>query len=115
MGRVKVFVRSWRPEGAAKGVLVIVHGFNAHSGHYEWVAQQFTDTGLAAYAPDLCSARSSALLDMLRPQLGWPGHQDARFGAMGFILGPILAALVVTAWEVLARRSAARSPNRLCR
>ncbi len=50
---LKLFVRSWRPEGAARGVVVIVHGFNAHSGQYEWVGEQFTAGGLAVYALDL--------------------------------------------------------------
>lgn len=41
------------PDGAARGVVVIVPGFNAHSGYYQWVAGQFTASGLAAYAVDL--------------------------------------------------------------
>lgn len=49
----KLFLRSWRPAGAARGVVVIVHGFNAHSGQYQWVAGQLVDLGLAVYAPDL--------------------------------------------------------------
>lgn len=45
--------RSWRPAGTARGVVVIVHGFNAHSGQYAWVAEQFLAGGLAVYAVDL--------------------------------------------------------------
>jgi alpha-beta hydrolase superfamily lysophospholipase len=30
------FVRSWRPEGAVRGVLAIIPGFNAQSGYYAW-------------------------------------------------------------------------------
>lgn len=48
-----LFLRSWQPKTAARAVVVIVHGFNAHSGHYAWAAQQFTAHGLAVYAPDL--------------------------------------------------------------
>jgi alpha-beta hydrolase superfamily lysophospholipase len=33
--------------------VVIVPGFNSHSGYYAWVAEQFTRAGLAAYAVDL--------------------------------------------------------------
>ena len=33
-------------------MVVISHGFNAHSGLYEWAAQQFTSKGLAVYALD---------------------------------------------------------------
>lgn len=49
----ETFVRSWRPPTAARGVLVIVHGFNSHSGHYLAVGQQFAEFGLAVYALDL--------------------------------------------------------------
>jgi len=31
-GGLNIFVRSWRPQGAARSVVVICHGFNAHSG-----------------------------------------------------------------------------------
>jgi acylglycerol lipase len=48
-----IFLRSWRPAGKARGVVAIVHGFNAHSGQYEWVASQFVARGLAVYALDL--------------------------------------------------------------
>jgi acylglycerol lipase len=34
-------------------VVVIVPGFNSHSEHYLWVAEQLTSIGLAAYALDL--------------------------------------------------------------
>ncbi len=34
-------------------MVVIVHGFNSHSGYYGWVAEQLTAMGLAVYAPDL--------------------------------------------------------------
>jgi alpha-beta hydrolase superfamily lysophospholipase len=52
VGGVKIFTREWAPEGAPRGVVVISHGLNAHSGLYEWAAQQFTSNGLAAYALD---------------------------------------------------------------
>ena len=50
---LQIFFRSWRPEGEAKGVVVIVPGFNAHSGYYGWVADRFVADGLAVYAVDL--------------------------------------------------------------
>jgi len=52
-GDLNLFVRSWRPEGEARGVVAIVPGFNGHSGYYGWAAEQFTATGLAVYAVDL--------------------------------------------------------------
>jgi acylglycerol lipase len=52
-GGLGIFVRSWRPKPNARGVVVIVPGFNSHSGHYAWVAQQLSASGLAVYAVDL--------------------------------------------------------------
>jgi alpha-beta hydrolase superfamily lysophospholipase len=53
VGGLNIFVRSWRPDGTARGVVVIVPGFNSHSGYYLWVADQFVAGGLAVYALDL--------------------------------------------------------------
>jgi alpha-beta hydrolase superfamily lysophospholipase len=52
-GGLKIFVRSWRPDGKARGVVAIVHGFNSHSGQYLWVAERLVAGGLAVYALDL--------------------------------------------------------------
>ena len=52
VGGIKIFTREWQPEGEPRGVVVISHGLNAHSGLYEWAAQQFTSNGLAVYALD---------------------------------------------------------------
>src|SRR5262249_33827014 len=50
----KIFTRSWRPAvGKPRAVVVIVHGFNSHSGYYLWVAEQLVAYGLAVYALDL--------------------------------------------------------------
>jgi alpha-beta hydrolase superfamily lysophospholipase len=51
-GGLKIFTRSWRPEGAARGVVVLSHGFNSHSGYYLWVAEQLLASGLSVYALD---------------------------------------------------------------
>ncbi len=59
VGGITLFTRSWRPAGKPTGVVVIVHGFNSHSGHYTWVAEQFTARGLAVYALDLRGRGSS--------------------------------------------------------
>ena len=50
---LNIFYRSWRPAAAPRGVVVIVHGFNSHSGYYAWVAQKLVERGVAVYAPDL--------------------------------------------------------------
>lgn len=48
-----LFARSWRPSAPARGAVVIVPGFNSHSGYYTWVARQLVAAGLAAHALDL--------------------------------------------------------------
>ena len=49
----RIFFRSGRPQETPRGFVVIVPGFNAHSGYYTWVAEQFVANGLAVYAVDL--------------------------------------------------------------
>jgi alpha-beta hydrolase superfamily lysophospholipase len=53
VGGLKIFTRSWRPGGKPRAAVVLVHGFNSHSGYYGWVADQLTGRGLAAYALDM--------------------------------------------------------------
>lgn len=47
-----IFYRSWPAEGNLRGIAILVHGFNAHSGYFVWPAQQFASQGFAAYALD---------------------------------------------------------------
>jgi alpha-beta hydrolase superfamily lysophospholipase len=53
VGGLNISTRSWQPEGKTRGMVVIVPGFNSHSGQYLWVGEQFAAKGLAAYAIDL--------------------------------------------------------------
>ena len=54
VGGLNISTRSWHPEsGTSRAVVVIVPGFNSHSGYYEWVAAQLTADGLAVYSIDL--------------------------------------------------------------
>jgi acylglycerol lipase len=50
---LKIFFRSWRPSERPRATVVIIPGFNAHSGYYGWVAEQFVANGLSVYAVDL--------------------------------------------------------------
>jgi len=50
---LKIFLRSWRPTGVPRAVVVICHGVNSHSGQYFWAAEQFAAQGLCVYALDL--------------------------------------------------------------
>src|ERR1700756_5805362 len=52
-GGLSIFFRSLRPKEKPRAVVIIVPGFNAHSGYYAWVAEQLVATGLAVYAMDL--------------------------------------------------------------
>ena len=55
---LSLFVRSWRPDTKARGLVVIVPGFNSHSGYYGWVAEQLVAADLVVYALDLRGADS---------------------------------------------------------
>jgi len=50
---IKIFVRSWTPEAKPNAVVVVCHGVNSHGGQYTWVAEQFVNSRLAAFALDL--------------------------------------------------------------
>lgn len=50
---LNLFVRSWRPDGAARAVVAICHGFLSHSGYYQWAAERLASQGWAVYAVDL--------------------------------------------------------------
>jgi len=52
-GGLRIFFRSWHPDGSARGTVVIVPGFNSHSEYYGWVAEQFAAMGLGVFAVDL--------------------------------------------------------------
>jgi len=52
-GGLTLFVRSWRPEGMPRAVVLLVHGFNSHLGYYAWIAEQLVVEGIAVYAVDL--------------------------------------------------------------
>lgn len=49
---VNIATRSWTAEGAVRGIILFVHGFNSHSGYFKWPAEQFASRGFAAYALD---------------------------------------------------------------
>lgn len=53
VGGLKIATKSWKPEVKPRGVMILIHGFNAHSGYMLWPAEQFAANGLAVYALDL--------------------------------------------------------------
>lgn len=50
---VALNLRTWRPGVPARAAMVIIHGFKAHSGLYEWPASRLAHAGIAVYAMDL--------------------------------------------------------------
>jgi alpha-beta hydrolase superfamily lysophospholipase len=58
-GGLRIFFRSLRPKQQPRAAVIVVPGFNAHSGYYAWVAEQFVATGLAVYVVDLRGRGSS--------------------------------------------------------
>jgi len=48
-----IFYRNWEATETPKAVIVIVHGFNSHSGYYQWAAEQFIKNNYEVYALDL--------------------------------------------------------------
>src|SRR5262245_9532650 len=51
-GGVKLFGRSSQPASKSRAILVISPGFNSHSGHYQWVTDQFSAEGFSVYSLD---------------------------------------------------------------
>ena len=49
---LNIFTRTWLPDGNPRGIIIITHGLNSHSGYYEWTAKQFTAQNYAVYAAD---------------------------------------------------------------
>lgn len=53
VGGLKIFTRTWKPASSPRAVMVLIHGFNAHSGYMTWPAEQLAASGFACYALDL--------------------------------------------------------------
>lgn len=53
VGGLKIATRSWKPTGNPRAIMILVHGFNAHSGYMVWPGEQFSANGFATYALDL--------------------------------------------------------------
>jgi len=50
---LNIATKSWQPEGKPRGIMILIHGFNAHSGYMVWPAERFAANGFAVYALDL--------------------------------------------------------------
>ncbi len=47
-----IYYQCWLPEGSAKAVLLVAHGFAEHSGRYQNLVNYFVPKGYAVYALD---------------------------------------------------------------
>ncbi len=52
-GGLSLYEQSWRPAGAVRAAVVIVHGLKDHSDHYGDLARALAADGFAVYAMDL--------------------------------------------------------------
>src|SRR4030095_16059865 len=52
VGGLKIATRYWRPEGTVRGIMILVHGFNSHTGYFALPGERFAKSGFAAYALD---------------------------------------------------------------
>ncbi|MFB6453881.1 alpha/beta hydrolase [Chitinophaga sp. Hz27] len=48
----KVFYRNWHAAATPRALIIIAHGFNSHSGYYQWTAEQLTAQQYEVYAID---------------------------------------------------------------
>jgi acylglycerol lipase len=53
VGGLNIATKSWQPDGNPRGVMILIHGFNAHSGYMTWPGERFAANGFASYALDL--------------------------------------------------------------
>ncbi len=51
-GTSRLYRQSWKPEGAARAAILLVHGLGEHSGRYAGFAKHCTDRGFAVHTSD---------------------------------------------------------------
>ena len=52
-GGLRLFERSWLPDGEPKGAIIIVHGYAEHSGRYDYAGCWLAERRYAVHALDL--------------------------------------------------------------
>lgn len=103
---LKIFSRTWIPEKDIRGVVILVHGFNSHSGYYQWVADQLTAINYAVYALDLEGRGQSegerfyvqSIYDYVQEvdqlvDIAKAAHQDLPLFILGHSAGGVVASL----------------------
>ncbi|KAJ9468813.1 Caffeoylshikimate esterase [Diplonema papillatum] len=63
-GKLNLHARRWLPtSGETKGVVILAHGYQEHSGRYEKIAKPLCEKGVAVYAMDHRGHGKSDLID----------------------------------------------------
>jgi acylglycerol lipase len=57
--RQHIFYQNWVPPAKPKGIVLIIHGLNSHSGYYHDFAAQLQKNGFEVYAMDLAGRGES--------------------------------------------------------
>ena len=108
-GGVRLFRRTWRPAGEARGVVINLHGLGDHSGLYPTLVDHLTARGFAVHAPDLRGNGRSpgqrayiASWDELREDLGALVDLVRRDegGLPLFLLGNSMGGLIVLDYAI---------------
>lgn len=108
-GGINIFFRSWIPAQTPRAIVVLQHGFNAHSGQYDWVARQFAGAGYAVFAGDLRGRGKSegkrfyvnSFADYISDVAGVCDIGRARFpGLKMFVLGHSAGGVVATTYTL---------------
>lgn len=105
--RGRVFHEAWHPAQAARGVVLLAHGYGEHLGLYDALGQRLTAEGLAVHALDFAGhGRSDGpravveswddnVADLLRlAAIAGDLHPGAPTGIIGHSGGAVTAALV---------------------
>ncbi len=48
----KLYCQSWLPDGDPKAAIILIHGYDEHSGRYQYFAEHCTNRGFAVHALD---------------------------------------------------------------
>lgn len=108
-GGVGLNLHTWQPDGPARAVMVIVHGFKAHGGLYEWPASQLARDGIAVYALDLRgNGKSEGETFWVESFADYQGDLDRLFalvrerapGLPRFLLGHSAGGVISCAWAL---------------
>ncbi len=113
-GGLELFEQWWRPEGAPRAVVVLVHGYAEHSGRYDYAANFLAERGYAVEALDLRGHGRSegrrAVVGSMNEYLIDLGHflrivRERHPGAPMFLLGHSMGGCIATLYTITRKPS----------